>query len=359
MSYLQEKSFQFWVFIGIAFIAFLYLFNGILAPFVVGFAVAYLLNPIVQNMANKKIPRWLSAIVILGFFFIAVILGLLLAIPLLVREMIDFIKLLPVAFANGQEWVETTFPMIEIPQNVDDLKNMDTSNLSDNLSPFLQAGKNILGNVFASGMAVIGFLSFIVLMPIVAFYLLIDWSRLSNKVDDLVPTKNQSKIKNILGDIDKSLAGFIRGQLMVCLILGGFYAIALSLMGLQYGFFVGIASGVLSIIPFVGSAFGLIASVGLAFYQFGGWEYPAIALGIFVVGQVVEGNYLTPKLVGESVGLHPLWVIFALMAGGMILGLTGMIIAVPVAAIIAILIRYAIIDYKDSAYYKGKAKKTE
>jgi predicted PurR-regulated permease PerM len=193
-------------------------------------------------------------------------------------------------------------------------------------------------------------------MPIVAFYMMIDWPRLTNKVQDIIPHKNKSRIKTILSDIDRSLAGFIRGQLTVCLFLGGFYAIGLSLMGLQYGFFVGVAAGVLSIIPYVGSIFGLIASVGLAYYQFGGWEYPVIALAIFVVGQLIEGNYLTPKLVGESVGLHPLWVIFVLMAGGALMGIVGMMIAVPVAAIIAVFIRHAISVYKDSSYYKGKTK---
>jgi len=162
------------------------------------------------------------------------------------------------------------------------------------------------------------------------------------------------KINNILSDIDASLAGFIRGQLIVCMLLGLFYAVALSFMGLQYGFFIGIASGLLSIIPYVGSMFGLVASVGMAFYQFGGWEYPAVALGIFILGQLVEGNYLTPKLVGDSVGLHPLWIIFALMAGGMLLGLMGMVVAIPVAAILAVLIRYGVAEYKDTSYYKGE-----
>ena len=170
----------------------------------------------------------------------------------------------------------------------------------------------------------------------------------------MVPEKNKSTVQNILGDIDASLSGFIRGQLSVCFLLGLFYAIGLSLMGLQYGFFIGVAAGVLSIIPYVGSMFGLIAAVGMAFYQFGGWEYPLVALIIFTIGQLVEGNYLTPKLVGDSVGLHPIWVIFVLMAGGALLGLLGMMIAVPVAAIIAVLLRHGIQFYKQSSYYKGQ-----
>jgi len=290
---------------------------------------------------------------ILGLFFIIIVIGLLFAVPILIREAIDFVKLLPTAFVTIQDWFIAKFPMIDIPQSFDDVKNMDTAILSERLGSVFEFSKNILGNVFKSGMAIIGFISFLVLMPIVAFYLLIDWSRVTSKIFSLLPKKNAKKINNILSDIDASLAGFIRGQLIVCMLLGLFYAVALSFMGLQYGFFIGIASGLLSIIPYVGSMFGLVASVGMAFYQFGGWEYPAVALGIFILGQLVEGNYLTPKLVGDSVGLHPLWIIFALMAGGMLLGLMGMVIAIPVAAILAVLIRYAMAEYKDTSYYKG------
>ena len=219
----------------------------------------------------------------------------------------------------------------------------------------LEFSKNIIGNIFKSGMAIVGFISFLALMPIIAFYLLIDWSRVTKKIFSLLPKKNAKNINNMLTDIDRSLAGFIRGQLMVCFLLGLFYAIALSLMGLQYGFFIGVAAGFLTIIPYIGSLFGLFASVGMAFYQYGGWEFPLIAFAIFMVGQLVEGNYLTPKLVGDSIGLHPLWIIFALMAGGTLFGILGMVIAIPVAAILSVLVRYGVAEYKSTSYYKGKA----
>jgi predicted PurR-regulated permease PerM len=354
MSYLQEKSFQFWGFVIFGLVAFVWLFGSIMAPFIVGFAVAYLLNPLVTKLQKRSIPRWLSALVILIIFFAIVVLGLLMAAPILFREMLDFTSLIPVALAWGEDWIHDALPMLDVPQYFEGLGGFDVSAWSSKAGSILQLGKNIVGNIFAGGLAVVGFISFVALMPIVAFYLMIDWARLGDKANDLMPKKNAGGIKSILVDIDKSLSGFIRGQLTVCLLLGAFYAIALSLLGLQYGFFVGVSSGVLAIIPYVGSIFGLVASVGLAFYQFGGWEYPAMALGIFVAGQLIEGNYLTPKLVGESVGLHPLWVIFALMAGGSLFGLVGMILAVPVAAVIAVFIRHGIQNYKKSAYYKGK-----
>lgn len=354
MSYINQKPFQFWLFISLLFLAFIWLFKGIMMPFVVGIAIAYLLNPVVESMERRKFPRWLSSLMLLSVFFVTLLVGLLIAVPVLIREMVDFIQLLPTLFAKAQTWIADTLPMIDMPANMDDVKNMDTTALSEKMGGILSVSKGILGNILQGGLAVIGFISFLVLVPIVSFYLMVDWPRLVSKINDLVPNQNKKRIHTIFTDIDKSLSGFIRGQLTVCFLLGGFYAIALSLIGLEYGFFIGVAAGVLSLIPYIGSLFGLVASVGMAFYQFGGWEYPAIALAIFIVGQLVEGNYLTPKLVGGSVGLHPLWVIFVLMAGGALLGLLGMMIAVPVAAVIGVLVRHAIINYKDSSYYKGK-----
>lgn len=360
MSYLNQKPFQFWIFIAILTLAFIWLFKGIMLPFVVGMVVAYLLNPVVEKMEGRRIPRWLSALVILGVFFLTVIIGLLLAVPLLIREMADFIRMLPDIFRTFQDWLASTVTFIDIPRSVDvdPQEAVDKALASDQLGGVLEASKNFLGNILQGGMAVISFLTFLILVPIVAFYLMIDWPRLVRYVQSLIPETSMPRARVIFRDIDSSLSGFIRGQLTVCFLLGGFYAIALALIGLDYGFFVGIASGILSIIPYVGSTFGLVASVGLAFYQFGGWTYPLIALAIFVVGQLVEGNYLTPKLVGGNVGLHPLWVIFVLLAGGALLGLLGMIIAVPVAAIIAVLLRYVIADYKASSYYKARIPKT-
>lgn len=193
MSYLQEKPFQFWGFFAVVVIVFFWLFQPILAPFIVGFAVAYLLNPIVAKLEAKKIPRWLSALFILGLFFIIIIVGLVVAVPILIREMIEFVKLMPMAFVTVQDWFVTKFPTIEIPQSFDDVKNMDASIISERLGSVFEFSKNILGNVFKSGMAIIGFVTFLVLMPIVAFYLLIDWSRVTNKISDLMPKKNAKK----------------------------------------------------------------------------------------------------------------------------------------------------------------------
>jgi predicted PurR-regulated permease PerM len=353
---MNNKPVQFWIFVAIFTALFIWLFQGILAPFIVGFIVAYLLNPIVEKSANKNIPRWASAILILAVFFIFVLIGLLFAIPVLVREMVDFFQLLPSLIQSGHTWATEKLNNfgVAVPQNMADLRAIDTAFISEKSGDVLNAGKSVLGGLLKGGMAIIGVITFLVLMPIVAFYMMVDWPRIIAKFHDLLPQNNKKRIKEILSDIDTSLSGFIRGQLTVCLLLGGFYAIALSFMGLQYGFFIGVAAGLLSIIPYIGSMFGLIASVGMAFYQFGGWEYPLIALVIFALGQLVEGNYLTPKLVGGSVGLHPLWVIFVLMAGGALMGFVGMMIAVPVAAIIAVLIRHGLKDYKQSAYFKGK-----
>lgn len=163
----------------------------------------------------------------------------------------------------------------------------------------------------------------------------------------------------LLKQINEKLAGFIRGQISVALFLAFAYAIALTLAGLKYGLLIGIMSGLLSVIPMVGSAVGLIVSVGVAWFQTGEWSYVAIIAAIFLSGQLIEGNFLTPKLVGDSVGLHPLWVFFALLAGGSLLGILGMFLAVPVAAVIGVLLSYALHKYKQSAYYQGTSKNIE
>jgi predicted PurR-regulated permease PerM len=358
MSYLQEKNVQFWTMVLVGVIAFLWLFSGILTPFIVGFAVAYLLNPMVTRLERYRIPRFLSAIGLLFFAFFVFVIGMVFFIPVLMREMIDFVTLLPDVMVFAKNWLAQHFPTIQIPQSWDEVKVMeiDAGVVSKEAGPVINILQALMGKIFQGGMAIVGIVTFVFLMPVVAFYLLLDWEKLTEKVNDLMPKKNATRIQDILKDISSSLSGFVRGQLSVCLLLGLFYAIALSLLGLQYGFFIGVSAGVLSIIPYIGSLFGLVASVGMAFYQFGGWEYPLIALSIFLVGQLIEGNYLTPKLVGKSVGLHPLWVVFALMAGGILLGITGMIIAVPVAAILAVLLKHGIGLYKESSYYKGKGR---
>ena len=195
----------------------------------------------------------------------------------------------------------------------------------------------------------------LVVTPVVSWYLLRDWDRIIAQVDSWLPRAHRDVIREQFGLIDDTLAGFVRGQATVCLILGGAYALALELAGLQYGLVVGLISGLISFIPYVGSLVGLALSVGLAAIQFDEPMRIVLIAVIFVAGQAIEGNFLTPKLVGERVGLHAVWVLFAMLAGGSLFGFLGILLAVPVAAVIGVLVRFGLARYMDSAFYSGDA----
>ena len=212
----------------------------------------------------------------------------------------------------------------------------------------------ILKHIWSGGVALVSFVAVVVVTPVVAFYLLMDWRRLVQGIDDLLPRDHRKTIHRLAGDLDRVLAGFIRGQLTVCLLLGSFYAIALMMLGLNFGLLIGLFAGLISFIPFVGSILGGLLSVSVAIAQY--WEDPVWILAVaivFVIGQMVEGNYLTPKLVGGSVGLHPVWLLFALSAFGALFGFVGMLVAVPAAAMIGVVGRFLLEQYKDGRLYRG------
>jgi len=201
------------------------------------------------------------------------------------------------------------------------------------------------------------FLSVVVITPIVAFYLLLDWDRAVASIDSVLPRRHVDTIRELAREIDATLSAFLRGQLLVCVILGSFYAIALTVAGLPFGALVGIFAGIISFVPFVGSMVGLLLSVGIAMAQFWGeWWHIALIAGIFLFGQAVEGNVLTPLMVGERVGLHPVWLIFSLSAFGYVFGLPGLLVAVPLAASIGVVARWGLKQYQQSQLYTGQSE---
>jgi predicted PurR-regulated permease PerM len=215
---------------------------------------------------------------------------------------------------------------------------------------------SVLGSVWAGGRAVIGAVSIVVVTPVVAFYLLYDWDRMLARLDALLPRQHADTIRALGRDVDKAIAGFIRGQGAVCLILGLFYAIALSAVGLNFGFLIGSVAGVISFIPYVGSIVGFFLSVGVALVQFWpDWIWILAVAGIFAVGQFLEGNILQPRLVGSSIGVHPVWLMFALFAFGSLFGFVGVLLAVPVTAAIGVLVRFAVERYRMSGFYLERA----
>ena len=231
----------------------------------------------------------------------------------------------------------------------------DSKTVSEMLS---KAATWLLGfaySLWTGGMALVSFASVLIVMPVVTFYLICDWHKMVATVDGWVPLRQRETVRQLARDIDAVIGAFIRGQLGVCVILGVFYAIALMLAGLEFALLIGLAAGLISFVPYIGSMTGLMISVSVAIAQFWpDWKRVAIVIGIFLFGQFVEGNVIAPKLVGERVGLHPVWMIFAMFAFGYWFGFVGLLIAVPLAAAIAVLFRFGVRQYLASALYSGE-----
>lgn len=341
-----------WGAILVAFMVFIVLFEDVLLPFVVGLAIAYLLDPVADRIEAMKAPRWLAALLAILLFGLIALIVALLAAPLLQTQFIAAAEALP-RYATK---IEAEFAAL-LTYADEVLDDADLERLRNAIGGQVGKAMQVLGVVirraFSSGLALVNIVTFLFVTPIVAFYLLRDWDRLVAWLDSLIPRKQVDVVRRQARLIDETLAGFVRGQATVCFVLGFGYGLLLTLAGLQFGFVVGILSGVLAFIPYVGSAFGLVASLGLALLQFDDPIRIGIIAAIFIGGQVIEGNVLTPKLVGDRVGLHPVWVIFALFAGGAVLGFLGMLLAMPVAAAVGVLVRFAVTQYRDSEIYLG------
>jgi len=328
----------------------LWALGGVILPFVVGAAVAYFLNPVARRLQRIGLSRVLATVVIFVFLIALVILALLVIIPTLVQQTNDLIQAAPDLFRQLRNGLTERFP--EIME--------EGSPLRQSLAAIGEAiqsrGGELLQRLLSSAAGVVNLLVFFVVVPVVAFYLLMDWDTLIARIDDLLPREHAPIIRRLARDIDRTLASFVRGQGTVCLILGTFYAVALMVVGLQFGLVVGLIAGLLTFIPYVGALVGGVLSLGLALYQFWGdwWLILAVAV-IFQAGQMVEGNVLTPKLVGNSVGLHPVWLIFALSAFGTLFGFVGMLVAVPIAAAIGVLVRFALDRYREGLLYRGQS----
>jgi len=339
-----------WLACFVALVVILYLLRSILLPFVVGMASAYFLDPAADRLERWGCSRLVATSIITAIFLLVVAGLLILVVPLLYRQTLDLVADAPRHADAVKGLVAWLTGLLESRLSPEQLQGVKES-----LQGFSGEAVKWLGGVAAQlvkgGLALFQIASLIVVTPVVTFYLLNDWDRLVAKVDGWLPHRHQSDIRALGKAIDHRLAGFLRGQALVCLALAAFYAIALSLAGLRFGLLVGIAAGLLSFIPFVGATLGFVAAVGLALFQFDTALPVIIVAAIFMAGQLLEGALLQPKLVGDSVGLHPVWIIFAVFAGGALLGFLGVLLAVPIAAIIGELARYTLKRYQASPLY--------
>jgi len=336
------------IWVGAALLAFLVLvwaFQSILPPFVIGMAVAYFLDPLCDRLQRIGLSRTLATALVTLLFVVLVGVLLALVVPLIAGEITQLFRQLPQYFQTLRTRVDELLTLMEAeldPFVLDQIQQFLTGT-KDRLTEWITG---IVRNVVTGGFALFNLLSLLLITPIVAFYLLRDWDRLIGEADGLLPPDYADTIREQAREVDRKLAGFVRGVGTVCLVLGAFYALALSIAGLNFGFVIGLLSGLISFVPFLGAFLGLIASVGMAFAQFDSYLMVALIAAIFFSGQFLEGNVLHPLLVGERVGLHPVWVIFAVMAGGVLFGLVGVLIAVPGAAVIGVGVRFAAQQYR-------------
>ena len=342
----------------------LWTFSAVLPPFVAALVLGYLLDPVVGRMERFGLGRtWAATIIILGSILVLVLLGALIT-PLLGRQVTDFIKSFPDLVNRAQALASSASDEVSNGTIGSFLKKVGLdvslpSELKKDAGELAQQAAQWAGgftnSILSHGAAVLDILSWIVITPVVAFYLLLDWPKMLGTIDGLVPPRHRETVWGLAREIDLALAGFLRGQSLVCLFLAVWYGLGLSLIGLNFGLLIGIIGGILSFVPYVGSLIVLVISVLIAIVQgWPNWHLLALTLGIVLVGQFLEGNVLSPKLVGDKVGLHPVWLIFALLAFGSVAGFTGLLIAVPVAAAAGVLLRFATRRYKESPLYSGE-----
>jgi predicted PurR-regulated permease PerM len=327
----------------------LYLLRGVLLPFVAGMAIAYCLDPVCDRLERMRLSRtWATAIVTVAFALIVVLL-LAVLVPLLYEQLVALAEKLPEYIGELAKEID---PLIaEIRSHAPGAASPDLGSVAGTISSAISWTGGALGRILSGSLAFFNVLSLIFITPIVTFYLLRDWDKMVAKLENWLPPRHVPTIRAQMHEIDRTLAGFARGQATICLFLAVFYGVGLTAIGLNFGLAIGVFAGLLSFIPYVGSIVGLVLSVGLAYLQFDDWVWVAVTAGIFFAGQAIEGNILQPKLLGDNVGLHPVWVIFALLAGGALFGFLGLLLAVPVMAMIGVVSRFALGRYLASRFY--------
>jgi predicted PurR-regulated permease PerM len=348
-----ERHIVFWIVVCVVLVGLLWLLHHVLLPFVAGAGIAYLLDPLANRLTRLGLSRLVAALIILAAFVIIFAAAVVLIAPILADQLKDLIEHVPaymqrleaLAKDPSHPWVKSIFGSAA---------GGDAGSVSVLLNKSIGYLTEVLPTLWTKGAALLSLFSLLVITPVVAFYLLVDWERVIDAFDGLIPLYRRDTVRGLAREINTVLSGYLHGQLLVCAILGTYYAIGLTLAGLSFGVLIGALSGLLTFVPYVGSLTALVVSLGVALAQFSPeWSRILVVVGVVLVGQFFEGNVLSPKLVGESVGLHPVWLIFALLACGYLFGFVGLLLAVPLAAAAGVLTRFALARYRASPLYTG------
>jgi len=328
----------------------LYQLNAILLPFVAGCAIAYFLSPLVDKLASWHLPRGLAAFIVLTGFLSAVSIVFLILVPLLQAELFELIARIPQLLQAVQRGFYGFIGYFHQRLNPEDFERLNNA-VNAQLGELFSWLGNFLRAMLTSSLALFNVLSLVFVTPIVVFFLLRDWHAMIGHIESWVPRHHLAVVREQAALVNDTLSGFIRGKAMVCIIMGLYYAAALTLAGLDFGLFLGFLAGLLVVVPYVGGMISAVIGLTLAAAQYESGAYLAVIAGIFLAGQTLEGNVVTPKLVGDRVNLHPVWLIFSLLAFGTLFGLVGLLVAVPVAAVIGVLVRFGLRRYLQSELY--------
>jgi predicted PurR-regulated permease PerM len=334
------------------------LLKGVLLPFVAGMAMAYVLNPLANRLEGLGLPRPAAAGLIVALMAVLIGLLLVLLVPLVAAELRDLAANMPQLMTSLRDGVEATARRW-LGRDLPGLKEHLEQGFGELSKNWTSALTTILASLWSQGLALVSLLSLILITPVVTYYLLADWPRILKRVDSWLPRDHAATVRRLVAEINEVLAGFVHGQGTVCLVLAAVYGLGLSWAGIKSGLLIGLATGILSFVPFVGVTVGLLIASVLAIVQFWPNWLPLVkVLAVFAAGQILEAAFLSPKIVAGHIKLHPVWLIFALFVFGYLFGLTGMLVAVPTAAAIGVLARFAVEEYLKSPLYWGSGGKT-
>ena len=340
----------------------LYLLKPVVLPFIAAFLVAYLFSPLVDKLHRIGLPRWLSIGIVFIGIGVIVTLAIWYVVPLVWQQLIYARDSIPA----GIHWLNYTFlPWVSQTFNVEAME-IDTEQISKVVMEYIQTNysadsiQSVVLRVAQSGLNFIQIGGVVVLIPIIAFYFLLDWDRMLESLRRLIPRHYEKTTLGIVGECHNVLGAFVKGQFLVMFLLGVVYAVGLQLIGLEVGLIIGMVAGLASIIPYLGFGVGIIAAVIATLFQFGiDWTHLALVIIVFMIGQAIEGYILQPFLLGDKIGLSPVAVVFAVLAGAQLAGFLGMLIALPVAAIIVVLLRHAREWYEKSQLYDSNVVLTQ
>ncbi len=332
----------------------------ILSPFLVSILLAYMGDPIVDFLELHKFSRTWGVVAVFVLLSLILLVLLLVLVPMIGRQLVRLYELTPQII----DWLQhSALPWLQLQLGVDgDVSSLNQIKklFSENIGKTTDIAQLLLSQVTSSSLAFLGWLANMLLIPVVTFYLLRDWDILVAKMRRLLPRKREGLTVQLIGECHEVLGAFMRGQLLVMLALGIVYAVGLMMVGLELGLLIGLLAGLASLVPYMGFAVGITAALAAGLFQFGVDPYPLLGIvAVFTVGQLLEGMLLTPLLVGDRIGLHPVAVIFAILAGGQLFGFTGVLLALPVAAVIMVLLRHVHELYKESNMYGQQADHCE